>query len=197
VRVAVPSPVDRSIMYTDTHFIPFYTPTIQSVDPASVPLSGGILNIRGHSFGNGGRVYTKQRLYYKSTSVPGDPVYAGLHAVPHEVDTVYNVNGAYLGMTGLTIGVNNRTLASPAVADALAEGAVLAAKHSKVSNDPQYADRYIFQECFLLNWNQTFIRCLAQPGIDNLTNIVIDVGWGQGSKQGLLFQVCVCVCVFV
>ncbi len=173
-------------------------------------------------------MYIKQRLYYTSTSVSGDPVYAGLYTVPHEVDGLKNVPGMFLGITGQTIGFNPRILASPAVFEAIAQEAAAGGSTSAVTaaaaaerrallvdadltgayaapgragplagrrqqvvtdNAPQYAQRYVTSECLLLSWNHTFIRCVVQPGMDNLTTVMIDTTWGVGSLPGgLLFQ---------
>ena len=194
-RIGVPSTVDRSVIFTDAYFLPMFQPTIQALDPPSLPLSGGVLNIIGHSFGNGGRVYIKQRLYYYSTSVPGDPVYAGVHPLPHEADTFANVPGDYLGRAGGTIGFRRRTLVSPAMLDAEIEifgetSLVLPQRRlATVNNAAQYSSRYTYAECMLLHWNQTVITCLTQPGMDNQSTVIVDVGWGRGTlENGLLFQ---------
>ncbi len=86
VRVRIQSPIDKVYLFSDRHFVPFYRPTVQSVFPPSLPLSGGIITLRGHSFGNGGRVLIKQRLFFNSSSVPGDEAYPGLYTLQHEAD---------------------------------------------------------------------------------------------------------------
>jgi hypothetical protein len=60
-RVRVLSPVDRSYLFTDRILIPFYPPTVLELYPPTVPISGGIINVLGHSFGNGGKIIIRQR----------------------------------------------------------------------------------------------------------------------------------------
>lgn len=185
IRIGVHSPVDRSILFTASVLVPFSTPIIQVVDPPVLPLSGGILNLHGRSFGFGGRVYIQQRLFYTSSSVSGDPAYAGIYTVPWEVDVMANIQGDYLGRTGLSLKYHHSVLESPAIADAAVAAGVVTVP---VASSEVGSGLSVYQECFLLDWNQSYIRCLAPPGIDNLTTIVVDVGWGQGSVVGLLYQ---------
>ncbi len=86
LRAFFQCPIDKTLLYTDRYFIPFHTPTVTRVNPPSLPLSGGVLNLHGHSFGNGGRVLVRQRLFYNSSSVQGDRAYAGLFTVRQDSD---------------------------------------------------------------------------------------------------------------
>jgi hypothetical protein len=183
VRVRVQSPVDRSFYFTDRVLVRFHTPTITRVSPVSLPLSGGIINVYGHSFGTGGRVLMRQRLFYNSTSVPGDRAYAGLHSLPHEADML-----AYFGgLVGVTGGAAMRFPRLLSLAVKQAPPVLTAAE--------QHNTRVVYTECRPLYWSHTHVRCLAPPGVDNDTAVEVHAGWGVGVFEHFLYQPAI-ACVF-
>jgi hypothetical protein len=81
VRVRVRSTVDRSYVFTDRIWVPFFRPTLQEVYPPSLPRGGAVVNLLGHSFGTGGRVLIRQHTSTVSPTTLGDGAYQGLHAL--------------------------------------------------------------------------------------------------------------------
>jgi hypothetical protein len=134
VRVRVASTVDRSHAFTDRAWVPFFEPTVEEVYPPTVPKSGAVITLLGHSFGTGGRVLLRQNMSAVSAAALADGAFAGLHAL-------------------------------------LAPGPVPGA---------------VDVTCLVLAWDHYRIRCLAPPGADAATTVVVDLGVSSRAHPGAL-----------
>ena len=168
MRVAVPSPVDRSVLYTDSYLLPYYAPTVVEIFPPSIPLTGGVINLIGYNFGLGGRVYIRQHVARQpsdSDSTRRRLLVKQHDVLPHVFDGPAPVDPDTVKTRALDV-------------------------QSSPSSQLNFnaSSLFVYSECLLLAWSHTHIRCLAPGGYDPTASVVIDVAWTVTVTEGLNYR---------
>lgn len=203
VRVAVASTVDRGFLLSPRVWIPTLAPRLLSLFPYRLPLTGGLVSLFGRDFGENGTVRLLQRRGQVSSAAP-----PGHTFVPPDTTAAWAARGARSShfWGGWRVG-DGLPYAKPRPRPSSVEDAARDDRRATIETnsdahsdpsppwqrrwladsftaDPE--DTHVVSECRVVAWTDARIDCLAPPGLDNETVVLVSVPWSEMSAAGLL-----------